>query len=156
MSEIENKMLQLGYTLPASVTPGGNYVPTVTVSSTGLVYTSGHVSQDSDGNLITGKLGDEVSVEEGYEAAKVTAVNLLGSLKSEVGDLDRIERIVKVLCMVNCVPEFAKQPAVANGASDLFVELFGDKGRHTRSAVGVAALPSNVCVEIEMIVQIVS
>ena len=156
MSIVEDKILQLGYTLPGKVAPGGNYVPTVTVSSAGLVYTSGHVSQDSDGNLITGKLGAEVSIEEGYEAAKITAINLLGSLKSEIGNLDRIERIVKVLCMVNCIPEFAKQPAVANGASDFFVEVFGDKGRHARSAVGVVALPGNVCVEIEMIVEIAS
>ena len=95
-----------------------------------------------------------MSIEEGYEAAKYTALNLLGSLKEQIGDLDRVSRVVKLLCMVNCAPDFGQQPAVANGASDFLVEVFGDKGRHARSAVGMAALPNNVCIEIEMIVEV--
>ena len=101
-----------------------------------------------------GKLGAEITVEQGYEAAKITALNMLGSLKDLVGELDRVNRIVKLLCMVNCTPDFGKQPLVANGASDLLVEIFGEKGRHARSAVGMASLPNNVCVEIESIVEI--
>lgn len=154
MGAIEDKIRELGYTLPGEVTPGGNYVPTVTVPDSGLVYTAGHVARRIDGTLITGKLGDDVSIEEGYEAARVTALNLLGSLKHQLGDLDRITQVVKLLCMVNCTPDFLQPPAVANGCSDFLVEVFGDKGRHARSAVGMASLPNNVCVEIEMIVEV--
>lgn len=154
MGAIEDKISQLGYTLPAESTPGGNYVPSVPVPAAGLVYTAGHVARRADGSMVSGKLGADVSIEEGYEAAKLTALNLLGSLKAQVGDLDRVNRVVKLLCMVNCTPDFGQQPAVANGASDLLVEIFGDKGRHARSAVGMAALPGNVCIEIEMIVEV--
>jgi enamine deaminase RidA (YjgF/YER057c/UK114 family) len=106
--------------------------------------------------MAVGKLGGDLSIDEGREAAGVAALNLLGSLKAEIGELDRVTRIVKLLCMVNCTPDFVQQPAVANGASDLLVEIFGDVGRHARSAVGMAALPGNVCIEIEMIVEVSS
>ena len=154
MGAIEDRISQLGYDLPGEVTPGGNYVPAVSVPSAGLVYTAGHVARRPDGTLIAGKLGAGLSIEEGYEAARVTALNLLGSLKAEIGELDRVNRIVKLLCMVNSAPDFGQHPAVANGASDFLIEVFGDKGRHARSAVGLAALPNNVCVEIEMIVEV--
>ena len=153
MSVIEDRIKQLGYTLPGEATPGGNYVPSVPVANAGLVYMAGHVARKADGELVAGKLGADVSIEDGYEAAKVTMLNLLGSLKTRIGDLDKGNRGVKLLCMVNCTPDFGQQPAVANGASDLLVEIFGDKGRHARSAVGMAALPNSVCIEIEMIVE---
>ena len=156
MGAIDDRIKELGHTLPGPSTPGGNYVPAVAVPSAGLVYTAGNVARRPDGTMIVGKLGADLTVEQGYEAAKVTALNLLGVLKAELGDLDRVNRIVKLLCMVNSAPDFGDQPAVANGASDLFVEIFGDKGRHARSAVGMAGLPGGVCVEIEMIVEVSS
>ena len=152
MSKVEDKLKELGHTLPGQGTPGGNYVPAVTTGN--LVYTAGHVARRPDGNLVAGKLGTDLTVDEGYEAARITALNLLGSLKAEIGDLDRVTRVVKLLCMVNSAPDFGQQPAVANGASDLLVEIFGDRGKHARSAVGMAGLPNGVCVEIEIIVEV--
>ena len=154
MSAIEDRINQLGYTLPDEAAPGGNYVPAVAVAAAGLVFTAGHVARRPDGSFVTGKLGADVSIEEGYEAARLTALNLLGSLKAEIGDLDKVQRVVKLLCMVNSTPDFDQPPAVANGASDFLIEVFGEKGRHARSAVGMATLPNGVCVEIEMIVQV--
>jgi len=156
MGAIEDRIKELGHTLPGPSAPGGNYVSAVAVPSAGLVYTAGNVARRPDGTMITGKLGADLTVEQGYEAARVTALNLLGVLKAELGDLDRINRIVKLLCMVNSAPDFGDQPAVANGCSDLLVEIFGDKGKHARSAVGMAGLPGGVCVEIEMIVDVSS
>ena len=109
----------------------------------GLVYTAGQVPRRPDGSFIAGKLGADISVEEGYEAARLTTLGLLSTLKGEIGDLDRVARVVKLLSMVNCTLEFDQHPAVANGASDLLVELFGDRGRHARSAIGVGSLPGN-------------
>ena len=154
MSLIEDRIRQLGYTLPEAAAPVANYVSTVPVPAAGLVYTSGHIPRRPDGSLVAGKLGADVTVEEGYEAARLTALGLLASLKAQTGDLDRINRVVKLVCMVNCSPDFEQQPAVANGASDFLVEVFGDKGKHVRSAVGMVALPSNVCVEIDMVVEV--
>ena len=154
MGAIEDRIKELGHTLPPPGAPGGNYVPTVAVPGAGLVYTSGNVARRPDGTMIAGKLGADLTIEQGYEAAQVTALNLLAALKAELGDLDRINRVVKLLCMVNSAPDFGDQPAVANGASDLLVEIFGDKGRHARSAVGMASLPGGVCIEIEMIVEV--
>jgi enamine deaminase RidA (YjgF/YER057c/UK114 family) len=154
MGVIDDRIKELGHTLPGEGTPGGNYVFAVPVPVAGLVFTAGHVARGPDGNLIVGKLGADVSVEEGYEAAKYTALSLIGTLKAQIGDLDRVSRVVKLLCMVNSTPDFEHQPGVANGASDLLAEVFGDKGRHARSAVGMASLPNNVCVEIEMIVEV--
>lgn len=154
MGTVEDRIRRLGYTLPKEATPGGNYVPTVPVPVAGLVYTAGHVSRRPDGTLVAGKLGKDLTVQQGYEAARLTALNLLGSLKAGIGDLDRVNRVVKLLCMVNCTPDFAQQPAVANGASDLLVEVFGEKGRHARSAVGMATLPNQAAIEIEMIVEV--
>ena len=154
MGAIDDRISELSYTLPETATPGGNYVTAVSVPSAGLVYTAGHVPRLPDGSFITGKVGADLSVEEGYEAAKRVGLDLLGTLRTHLGDLDRISRFVKLLCMVNCAPDFGQQPAVANGCSDLLVEIFGDKGRHARSAVGMAALPANVAVEIEMIVEV--
>ena len=151
MGSIEERIASLGYTLPDAAAPVANYVSTVSVEGAGLVFTSGHVPRNPDGSFVTGKLGDDLAIEQGYEAARDVGLALLASLKV---DLDRVERVVKVLCMVNCTSDFADQPAVANGASDLMVEVFGDKGRHARSAVGMGSLPANVPVEIEMVVEV--
>lgn len=154
MSATEDRIESLGHSLPGPSVPAGNYVPTVQVQSAGLVFTSGHIPRTADGGFWTGKLGIDTSVEEGYEAAKATVLSILGSLKTELGDLDRITRVVKLLCMINSAPDFDDHPSVANGASDLLIEVFGDRGKHARSAVGLAALPANVCIEIEMIVEV--
>ena len=156
MGAIEDRIRELGYTLPGAAVPVANYVPAVHVEGAGLVYTSGHVARRDDGSTVTGKLGADLSIEEGYEAARLTALGILGSLKATIGELDRVTRVVKLLCMVNSTPDFGQQPPVANGASDLLVEVFGDKGMHARSAVGMADLPGGASVEIEMIVEVSS
>ena len=149
---IETKLSEMGFELPAPGQPAGNYVPAVRTGN--LVFLSGHGPKLEDGGLITGKVGADLTLDEGYAAAQRVALILLASLKSEIGDLDRVHRVVKLLGMVNCTPDFTDHPKVINGASDLLVELFGDKGRHARSAVGMNALPSNIAVEIEMIVEV--
>ncbi len=154
MGRVEERLERLGYALSGQAAPVANYVPAVLVEDAGLLFTSGHVPRNPDGSFITGRLGDGMSVEEAYGAAKATALSLLGTVKAEIGDLDRVKRIVKVLCLVNSAPGFAEQPSVANGASDLLVEVFGEAGRHARSAVGVSALPGDVCVEVEMVVEV--
>jgi len=148
---IEEKLKQLGLELPSSAKPMANYVPAVRTGN--LVFLSGHGPLEKD-RLVTGKVGSDLTVEEGYQAARLTAIGLLGSLKALIGDLERVRRIVKLLGMVNCDPTFMEQPQVVNGASDLLVEVFGDRGRHARSAVGMNALPVNIAVEIEMIVEV--
>ena len=150
--KVEQKLADLGLALPPVGPPAGNYLPAARTGN--LVFLAGHGPVRADGSFITGRLGDGLSVEQGYEAARATGLALLGSLKSEIGDLDRIRRIVKVFGMVRCTPDFGEQPAVINGASDLFVELFGDAGRHARSAVGMTALPMGIAVEIEMVVEV--
>jgi enamine deaminase RidA (YjgF/YER057c/UK114 family) len=154
MGAIEDRIRELGYTLPGEVTPGGNYVPSVAVPDRRLVYMAGHVARRADGSRVTGKVGKDLTIEQGYEAARLAALCLLGSLKAQVGDLDRVSRIVKLFCMVNATDDFEQHPAVVNGASDLLVEVFGDKGRHARSTVGMSALPGNSCIEIEMIAEV--
>lgn len=147
--EIEKKLDQLGIKLPGVGKPVGNYVPSVRVGN--LLFVSGHIGDLTDA---LGQLDVDVSIEEGYQAARKTAIRLLGTVKAELGDLDKVKRIVKLLCMVNSAVGFSNQPAVANGCSDLMVEVFGDKGRHARSAVGFAGLPGNGCIEIEMILEV--
>jgi len=128
----------------------------ITAVRTGnLVYTAGTGPGLPDGGLLhVGKLGAEISIEQGYDCARLTMLNLLSNLKGEIGDLDKVKRVVKLLCMVNAAPEFTQTPQVANGASDLLVGLFGEKGRHARSAVGMSTLPGNMPIEIEMIVEV--
>ena len=150
--QIENRLKEMGIELPPAATPVANYVPAV--RSGNLVFLSGHGPRDEQGNMITGKVGADLTVEQGYQAARRIAIGLLGSLKSVIGELDKVKRIVKLLGLVNCTPEFGDQPKVINGASDFFVEVFGDKGKHARSAIGTNALPGNISVEIEMIVEI--
>ena len=151
MSQVEEKLYQLGYTLPSPPPPGGNYIRTVRTGN--LIFQAGTAPRRPDGTRVQGKLGWDMTTQEGYEAARLCALNLLASLREATGDLDKVTRIVKVLGMVNCDPEFGEQPQVINGASDLLVEIFGDKGRHARSAVGMT-LPGGIAVEIEMIVEV--
>ena len=150
--QAEARLEEMGVKLPPAVTPVANYVPAVSTGD--LVFLSGHGPFREDGTLITGKVGSDLTTEQGYEAARRIAIGLLGSLKAEIGDLDRVKRVVKLLGLVNCTPDFTDQPKVINGASDFLVEVFGAKGKHARSAVGMNALPLNIAVEIEMIVEI--
>jgi len=148
----EMKLKEMGLEVPPAVKPIANYVSAVRTGN--LVFLSGQGPFRKDGTLITGKVGADLTLEEGYEAARRVALGLLGSLKSEIGNLDKVRRVVKLLGMVNCTPDFVDQPKVINGASDLLVEVFSDAGKHARSAVGMNALPMNISVEIEMIVEV--
>ncbi len=150
--QVEAKIEELGLTLPTPGTPMGNYVPGVRTGN--LVFLSGVGPGQPDGMRWSGKVGRDYTTEEAYQAARGCALNLLGNLKSVIGDLDKVTRVVKVLGMVNADPEFTSPPAVINGCSDLLVELFGERGRHARSAVGMAALPNAIPVEIEMVVEV--
>jgi len=150
--QIESRLKDLGIELPPAVTPVANYVPAI--RSGNLAFLSGHGPFDETGALITGKVGADLTAEQGYQAARRIAIGLLGSLKALIGDLDKVSKIVKLLGLVNCTPDFGDQPKVINGASDLLVEVFGEKGKHARSAVGTNALPMNIAVEIEMIVEV--
>ena len=148
----EEKLQQLGITLPVPSKPVATYVNAVRTGN--LIYLSGKGPTNPDGTNITGKVGKDLSIQQGYEAAKSTGINLLAALKAEIGSLNKVKRIVKVLGMVNCPADFTEQPQVINGFSDFMVEVFGEKGKHARSAVGMNALPKNIAVEIEMIVEI--
>ena len=153
MSEIDAKLVQMGIDLPSTPPPIANYVPSVRTGN--LLYLSGlGPSAREDGTTPSGKVGADMTTEEGYEAARLTGINILARIKGEIGDLDRVRRVVKLLTMVNSAPDFTEHPAVANGCSDLLAEVFGDKGRHARSAVGVAALPNGIPVEIEAIIEV--
>ncbi|MCC6178615.1 MAG: RidA family protein [Chloroflexi bacterium] len=152
MSNVEQKLAEMGLSLPKPPAPVANYVRCVRVGD--LAFLSGHGPSRDGAMVYQGKVGAERSVEEGYEAARLVMLNLLASLKEAIQDLDRVQRVVKLLGMVNCTPDFGQQPEVINGASDLLVELYGERGRHARSAVGMASLPRGITVEIEMIVQV--
>jgi enamine deaminase RidA (YjgF/YER057c/UK114 family) len=150
---IENhaRLTKLGYTLPAPPKAGGNYVPAKTAGR--MVYLAGVISLEN-GAVITGTVGAGRTVEEGYAAARACALTQLAVLKQHLGSLDAVKQIVSVNGYVNAVPGFEDSPQVINGASDLFIEIFGDAGRHVRAAVGVAALPKNALVELQMTVEI--
>ncbi len=150
--DAEARLQELGIILPEVGVPVANYVNTVRTGN--LVFTSGKGPQKPDGTYITGKVGADLTTEQGYEAARLTAIQQLASLKAELGDLNKIKRVVKVLGMVNAAPDFTEQSQVINGFSDLMVEVFGEKGKHARSAVGMGSLPGNIAVEIEMIVEV--
>ena len=151
-SDPEGRLDELGIVLPEPTAPVANYVKAV--RSGNLVFLSGHGPYRSDGTLVTGKLGRDLTIEEGYEAARLTGIALLSSLKREIGDLGRVQRIVKVFGMVNVDPSFTDMPKVINGCSDLMVEIFGERGRHARAAVGMASLPVGIAVEIDMVVEV--
>ena len=146
--EIENKLKAMGLELPAAGTPPAGRAGAVRVGN--ILFVGGHTA----GPEHRGKLGAEITVEQGYEGAKGAALACLADVKAVIGDLDKVKRVAKLLCMVNCTPDFGQQPVVANGATDLLSELYGDAGAHARSAVGMAALPNQACIEIEMILEI--
>lgn len=146
----ESKLKELGISLITPTAPTASYVKAVRVGN--LVYLSGHGPDKPEGGQVTGKVGSDLTVEQGQEAARLVGISLLSSLKREIGDLNKVSRIVKVLGMVNAVPSFERHSQVMNGFSDLMVQVFGENGRHARSSVGMSSLPSNIAVEIEMIV----
>jgi len=148
----EANIKELGIELDMPSAPVANYVNAVRTGN--LIFLAGKGPLQSNGENITGKLGADLSIEEGYYAARVTAINQLSVLKAELGNLRKVKRIVKVLGMVNAVPDFTDHPKVINGYSDLMVEVFGERGKHARAAVGMGSLPSNIAVEIEMIVEV--
>jgi len=148
----EENLKAKGIELPVLPHPTANYVNAVRTGN--LIYLSGKGPLRKDGSYITGKLGKEVSIDQGYEAARLTALIQIAVLKDVLGDLNKVKRIVKVLGLVNSSPDFYDQPKVINGYSDLIVEIFGEKGKHARSAIGVASLPMNIAVEVEMIVEV--
>jgi enamine deaminase RidA (YjgF/YER057c/UK114 family) len=149
---IAERLRDLGISIAEPRPPVANFVPAVRTGN--LVFLSGTGPYRQDGSMVTGKVGADLTVEQGYEAARLTMLASLAALQAEIGDLERVRRIVKVLGMVNCTPEFGQQPEVINGGSDLLVSIFGERGRHARSAVGMAALPRNIAVEIEMVVEV--
>jgi enamine deaminase RidA (YjgF/YER057c/UK114 family) len=148
----EARLKALGIELPPAPKPLASYVPAVRTGN--LVYLAGQGPTAGGKPTVTGKIGAELTEEEGYKAARATILNSLAALRAEIGSLDRVTRIVKVVGWVNSAPGFTRQPWVINGASDLLVEIFGDAGRHARSAVGASDLPLNIPVEIEMIVEV--
>lgn len=153
LMEIERKLAEMGLPVSEPNPSIGNFVPAVRAGN--LLFVSGNLPRLPDGSMAaSGKLGREVSVDEGYAAARQCAVNCLSAARSIIGDLDKVQRIVKLLVMVNSDPAFDQQPQVGNGASDLLVELYGASGRHARSAVGMAALPRNAPVEVEMVLEV--
>ena len=148
----EDRMKEKGIVLTTPGPPVANYVNVVHVGN--LLYLSGKGPTKPDGTNITGKVGKDLTIEQGYEAAKLCAINHIAVLKAELGDLTKVKRIVKVLGMVNCTNDFKDQPKVINGYSDFMVAIFGDKGKHARSAVGMNALPFDIAVEVEVIVEV--
>ena len=150
--DYDKKLKDLGIELITPTKPIANYVKAVRVGN--LIFLSGHGPAKADGSNITGKVGLDLTIEQGYEASKVTAIGLISTLKAELGDLNKVKRVVKVNGWVNCPPDFGDQPKVINGCSDLMVALFGENGKHARAAMGAGSLPSNIAVEIEMVVEV--
>lgn len=149
---IEARLSMLGIKLPAPPAPVASYVPYVVTGN--LVFVSGQIPLAADGLKYVGVVGKDLSPEEGKEAARLCAINVLAQVKAACGDLDRVTRCTKLTVFVNAVPEFGQHPEVANGASDLIVEVFGDAGRHSRAAVGAGSLPRNVATEVEAVFEI--
>ena len=148
----EQKLKELGIMLPPATQPIANYVKYVRVGN--LIYLAGHGPQKSDGSYVMGKLGLNLTIDEGYKAAYETGVNIIATLKDAIGDLNKVKRFVKVLGMVNSSDDFKDQPKVMNGFSDLMVDVFGERGKHVRAAVGMNALPNGIAVEVEMTVEL--
>jgi enamine deaminase RidA (YjgF/YER057c/UK114 family) len=148
----EQRLVELGIELPEPFAPAGNYVPAV--RSGRLVFVSGHGPTANGAVVYRGKVDSVVGVEDAYQAARLTALNCLASLRAELGSLDRVERVVKVLGLVNADPGFERHPEVINGASELFVDVFGERGGHARSAVGMSSLPFGIPVEVELVVEV--
>lgn len=150
--DVEERLEELGIKLVIPNAPTANYLKAKRVGN--LVFLSGHGPDKPDGTQVIGRLGEDLSLEEGQKAARFTGISLLSSLKAEIGDLNKVKNIVKALGMVNAGPSFTNHSQVINGFSDLMVEIFGENGKHARSAVGMSSLPSNIAVEIELIVEI--
>lgn len=148
---VYDKLKALGITLPAVATPAAAYVPFVQTAN--LVFLSGHIAK-KDGQAIVGQLGKNITTEEGKAAARAIAIDLLGTLHAAVGDLNKVKRIVKLMSLVNSTSDFTEQHLVTNGCSELLGEVFGDAGKHARSAFGVAQIPLGACVEIELIAEV--
>jgi enamine deaminase RidA (YjgF/YER057c/UK114 family) len=148
---IEDKLKQLNITLPTPPKPAGSYIPVVVTGN--LAFVSGQIPMQDGRVLYAGKVPSEKSIEEAQAAAKLCAINLLAQLKASLGSLDKITKILRVSGFVNCTPDFAEHPKIINAASDLFFEIFGEKGKHSRIAIGVANLPLNSTVEIDMTVE---
>jgi len=148
---IDARLAALGIELPPLAKPVANYLGCKRVGD--LLYVGGHGPVTANG-VVRGKVGGTVSVDEARDAARATALSMLATVRAELGSLDRVRQIVKVFGMVNCAPGFNRTPEVIDGCSDVLVAIFGDAGRHTRSAVGMAELPFDICVEIEMVVQV--
>ncbi len=148
---IQDKLKELNITLPPVATPAAAYVPFVRTGN--LVFLSGHIAK-KEGKAWVGQLGKTMKTEEGKQAARAIAIDLMGTLQAAVGDLNSVKRIVKVMSLVNSTPDFTEQHLVTNGASELFGQVFGDKGAHARSAFGVAQIPMGACVEIELIAEV--
>jgi len=149
---IEQRIKELNLELPAVTPPVATYVNAARTGN--LMFLSGKVPVDGSGKFLTGKVGKDVSTEEAAKHARLVGLHLIAVMRHELGSLDKVKRVVKLLGMVNAVPEYGEQPKVINGCSDLLVEVFGDKGRHARSAIGVGSLPGGVTVEIEAIVEV--
>lgn len=150
---VEDRLQELGLVLPEAAAPVASYVPTV--EADGMLFVSGQISFAADGRLIKGRLGDDMSVEQGQAAAERCALMILAQVKAALGgSFGRVERVVKLGVFVQCTADFTQQPEVANGASDLFVKVLGDAGKHSRAAVGVPALPRGVAVEVDAIIQV--
>jgi enamine deaminase RidA (YjgF/YER057c/UK114 family) len=148
---VYDKLKELGINLPPVAAPAAAYVPYVQTGN--LVFISGHIAK-KDGKAWVGQLGKTIQTEEGKQAARAIAIDLMGTLQAAVGDLNKVKRIVKVMSLVNSSPDFTEQHIVTNGASELLGQVFGDKGKHARSAFGVAQIPMGACVEIELIAEV--
>jgi enamine deaminase RidA (YjgF/YER057c/UK114 family) len=148
----EERLKEKGILLTTPSAPVANYVNVIRVGN--LLFLSGKGPGKPDGSYVTGKVGKDLTIEQGYDAARLAAISHLSVLKAELGDLNKVKRIVKVLGMVNCTDDFKDQPKVINGYSDLMVEIFGEKGKHARSAVGMNSLPLGIAVEVEVIVEV--
>ena len=146
--KVENKLKEMGLELPAAGSPPPGRAGAVKVGN--ILFVGGHTA----GQEHKGKLGADITVEQAYVAARQACLSCLADVKAAIGDLDNVKRVAKLLCMVNCTPDFGQQPAVANGATDLLSALYGDSGAHARSAVGMASLPNGACIEIEMILEV--
>ncbi|HUJ36987.1 MAG TPA: RidA family protein [Hyphomicrobium sp.] len=150
--KVEARLQSLGIVLPAAPNPVANYVPSCVAGN--LLFISGQISRDADGTVTKGRLGAELTVEQGRAAARLAALNVLAQVKAAVGELDRVAQVVRLTGFVSATPEFTDHPQVVNGASDLMVEVLGDKGRHTRAAVGVSSLPMGCAVEVDAVLLI--
>jgi enamine deaminase RidA (YjgF/YER057c/UK114 family) len=151
---VEKRLASLGITLPSPASPIANYVPAV--RSSNLLVVSGQICFGADGKLVAkGQLGGGISIEDGQKAARACAINLLAQVKAALGDLDKVNRVLRLGGFINSVPGFADGPKVMNGASDLMVEVFGEKGRHARTTVGVSALPVDAAIEVEGLFEVV-